>query len=381
MSRTNSQPSAARRRLLGALAALPAFSAWGVIGTFAPFKRAYAQGAPTTPQAGSHGAGTFVLSSAQRAAQIRERVSPELAATLVGKAQANLARTPHPRAVVHTQGLLPHEQDRDASVLAREDWHDTLLQALAWTVSADAAHADKAVACLEAWLPLYTSSANPVDEAEFVDLLFGFDLVRARLPAATIETACSLGRQMAQGYLGERRVGDPSTGLNNWQSHRVKLATAGAFLAGEAELIAAARDAFVAHVARNIDSNGVTYDFGQRDAMHYVVFDLEPLIVAASIAAAHGEDWYGAPQLQGRLAAALHWLEPYAAGKLPHQEFVHSTVRFDARRAAAHVEGYAGPWRRDEASNLYWMAARLDPGFAALAAALEPQSTTRALFA
>jgi hypothetical protein len=63
--------------------------------------------------------------------------------------------------------------------------------------------------------------------------------------------------------------------------------------------------------------------------------------------------------LQARLAAALHWLEPYAAGKLPLQEFVHSTVRFDARRAAAHVEGYPGPWR-------------LDPGCAAPAAALEP---------
>jgi hypothetical protein len=381
MSQRNGQPSAARRRLPGALAGLPAWSAWGAIGTLAPLNRAYAQAVQATPHAGSHGGGTFVLLSAKRAAQIRERVSPELAATLVSGAQANLARTPHPRAVVHTQGLLPHEQDRDASLVAREDWHDALLQALAWTVSANVAHAAKAVAYLEAWLPLYTSSANPVDEAEFVDLLFGFDLVQARLSAATIDTARALGRRMAQGYPGERRVGDPSTGLNNWQSHRVKLATAGAFLAGDAELIAAAREAFFAHVARNIDSNGVTYDFGQRDAMHYVVFDLEPLIVAASIAAAHGEDWYGAPQLQGRLAAALRWLGPYAAGKLPHQEFVHSTVRFDARRAAAHVEGYAGPWRRDEASNLYWMAARLDPRFAALAVTLEPQPTTRALFA
>jgi hypothetical protein len=45
---------------------------------------------------------------------------------------------------------------------------------------------------------------------------------------------------------------------------------------------------------------------------------------------------------QGGLAAALRWLKPYAAGDNPHEEFVHSTVRFDARRAAAHVEGYSG---------------------------------------
>ena len=30
--------------------------------------------------------------------------------------------------------------------------------------------------------------------------------------------------------------------------------------------------------------------------MHYVVYDLEPLLMAASIAAAHGEDWYGMPR-------------------------------------------------------------------------------------
>ena len=50
---------------------------------------------------------------------------------------------------------------------------------------------------------------------------------------------------------------------------------------------------------RNIDTEGRTYDFGQRDAMHYVVYDLEPLLMAASIAVAHGENWFGAPSLTG----------------------------------------------------------------------------------
>jgi hypothetical protein len=356
-----------RRRVLGTLAAL------SVLGTLAPLKRLRAQ------EGGARAA--YVLSSSSRAAQIRQRVPADLAATLRAQADAGLARSPHPRAVVHTQGLLPHEQDRDASLEAQEDWRQTLLQGLAWCVTGEAKYAAKATEYIEAWLPAYVSSSNPIDEADLVDLLFGFDFVQARLPAATVEKAHALGRQMAQGYLGERRVGDPSTGLNNWQSHRVKLATAGAFLAGDAALIAAAREAFVAHVTRNIDANGLTYDFGQRDAIHYVVYDLEPLMLAASIAAAHGEDWYGARDVQGRLAAALQWLEPYAAGERPHDEFVHSTVGFDARRAAAHVKGYSGLWERAEAANLYGIAARLDPRFSPVAAALDPQPVVRALFA
>jgi hypothetical protein len=360
-------PAAPRRRFLGALAASCALAA-------------FVRPAAVRAQ-GKREDATYVLSSPERVEQIRRRVPASLAAALRTQADAGLARLPHPRAVVHTQGLLPHEQDRDASVQSQEDWRQTLLQTLAGCVTGEDSYTTKAVAYIEAWIPGYVSSSNPIDEADLVDLLFGFDIVKPRLSEATIAQARALGRQMAQGYLGARRVGDPSTGLNNWQSHRVKLAAAGAFLAGDAALIAASREAFMAHAMRNVDANGLTYDFGQRDAIHYVVYDLEPLMLAASIAAAHGEDWYAAPQLQGRLAAALRWLEPYARGEKPHEEFVRSTVGFDARRAAAHVEGYSGLWQREEARNLYGIAAHLDPQFTPIAAALDPQPVVRALFA
>jgi hypothetical protein len=324
---------------------------------------------------------TFALSSPARAAQIRQRTTPALAGQLKSQADAGLARELHVRALVHTQGLLPHEQDRDASVLAQEDWRQTLIQALAWCLTGNPAYEAKAAAYIDAWMASYSPSFNPIDEAALPDLLFGFDFVQSRLSAPTIAKARLLGRQLATGYLGERRAGDPSTGLNNWQSHRVKLATAGAYLSGEAELIAGARAAFAAHISRNVDLDGHTYDFGQRDAMHYVVYDLEPLLLAASMAAAHGDDWYGLPSLQGRLAAALRWLEPYAAGDERHEEFVHSTARVEARRAAAHVEGYSGMWQRSEASNLYWIASRLDPRFTRIAGALDAQPAVRVLFA
>jgi len=84
---------------------------------------------------------------------------------------------------------------------------------------------------------------------------------------------------------------------------------------------------------------------------------------------------------QGRLAAALRWLELYAAGDKQHDEFVHSTVRFDARRAAAHVKGYAGLWERGEASNLYRIASRLDPEFTRIADTLNAELVIRVLFA
>jgi hypothetical protein len=359
-----------RRRLIGSAAAL----SLALLAAARP--RALRAQEP-----GGDGQRLFALSSSARAVQIRQSVTPALAGQLSALADAGLTREPHPRDVVHTQGLLPHEQDRDASVQAQEDWRQALTQALASCVTGKPAYAAKAVAYLDAWVPHYSPSFNPIDEADLVDLMFGFDLMQQRLPATIIAKMQQLAGELAAGYLGPRRVGDPSTGLNNWQSHRIKLATAGAYLSGDAALIAAARDGFAAHVSRNVSTDGRTYDFDQRDAMHYVVYDLEPLLLAASMAAAHGEDWYGLAPLQGRLAAALQWLEPYAAGDEQHEEFVHSTVHFDARRAAAHVAGYAGMWQRDEASNLYWIAARLDARFTRVAKGLDAQPAVRALFA
>ncbi|MBV8627349.1 MAG: alginate lyase family protein [Paraburkholderia sp.] len=363
-----STPNVRRRQLLGAAAAVPTLLLMSMLPRAAPAQAEDVRG-------------LFVLSSAERAAQIRERVSAGLADPIRALADAGLAREPHPRAVVHTQGLLPKEQDHDASQLSQEDWRQTLTQGLAWCITGNAAYAARAVAYINAWIPGYTPSFNPIDETDLVDLLLGFDFVQDRLPPSTVAQTRQLGRELATGYLGARRAGDLSTGLNNWQSHRIKLATAGAWLSGDAALIAAARAGFIAHVSSNIDGDGLTYDFNQRDAMHYVVYDLEPLLMAASIAAAHGDNWYGAVQIEGRLAAALKWLAPFALGREAHQEFVHSTVKFDARRAAAHVEGYAGLWQRHESSDLYWIASRLDQAFLPVSNALEAKPVTRALFA
>ena len=57
-------------------------------------------------------------------------------------------------------------------------------------------------------------------------------------------------------------------------------------------------------------------------------------------AAAHGESWLTrAPTGAGNVRAGIEWLLPYVAGEKTHQEFVRSTVRFDAERAAAGVAG------------------------------------------
>jgi hypothetical protein len=99
----------------------------------------------------------------------------------------------------------------------------------------------------------------------------------------------------------------------------------------------------------------------ERDALHYVVYSLEPLLEAALFARDEGRALYAIEGPQGRsLAGTLGWLEPYARGEKTHDEFVRSQVRFDAERAAAGVPGFAGPFEPKKAQWTYWLAAELD---------------------
>ncbi|WP_172961451.1 alginate lyase family protein [Pandoraea apista] len=345
-----------RRRFIGTCMAGVATWHFGV-----PVARA------ATPEA------SFALTSDMQADALRASVPEKVAASLVRKARESLSRASHVMPVVHTQGLLPHQGNRDESVLAQEDWRDTIVQALAWRLSGDEAHLARATAYVRDWLAVYRPSFDPIDETEVATWICGFDLVQSRLAPETVAAMRGFGRALADGYSAvPHRVGDHSTGLNNWQSHRIKLAAAGAFVSGDAARVAAARERFFAHVDSNIRDDGSTYDFAQRDALHYVVYTLEPMLVAASMAAAHGEDWYGAARSGAKLARALAWLQPYALGEKQHEEFVHSSVPFDQRRAAAGVKGFSGPWQPKAASVVYHIAAQLDTAFIPVSEALTP---------
>ncbi|MFX5817457.1 alginate lyase family protein, partial [Acinetobacter baumannii] len=76
-----------------------------------------------------------------------------------------------------------------------------------------------------------------------------------------------------------------------WNSHRVKLAVLAAAALQDDRLWGRARQAFDAQVARNIRADGSTLDMEERDALHYVVYDLEPLVRAAQVAQGRGEQW------------------------------------------------------------------------------------------
>jgi hypothetical protein len=302
-------------------------------------------------------------------------VSPDLrdqpaAVALIARARAHLDATPQALAHLHTEGTLPHQGIRDASERAERDFPLMRDAALAWRLTGEPAFAAQVDTDLRAWLGLYEPDFNPIDETRLDALIQAYVLAQPALATGTVALAQSFLRRLAQGYIAQssarvRADRRPSgTWVNNWQSHRIKLMALSAAALQDPALMQEVRSLFAQQIENNVRPDGSVEDFEDRDALHYVVYDLEPLTAAALAARQFGQDWLHLKGSRGQdLAAALDWLVPYAQGSRTHEEFVHTHVAFDRKRAKAGLPGYAGLWDPQGAATLFRQAAQLDPAY------------------
>ncbi|MEW9623813.1 alginate lyase family protein [Rhodanobacter geophilus] len=292
--------------------------------------------------------------------------------TVVTDALAHLRDQPHPMAHLHTQGLLPHQGIHDASDAAEHDWPLALRAAVAWRLRGKPELLQQVTRYLDAWATTYQPDFNPIDETNLADLFQAWALTRDALPASTRDAMAALIRRIAEGYLARLQAKTGSTyinDMNNWQSHRIKLLATSAAALGDPQLVAAARERLMIQVAANIRPDGGTVDFAQRDALHYVTYDLEPLVQAALALSPYGKDnlLEARSSTGSSIAAALDWLAPYADGRRTHQEFVRTSEPFDIERQRAGLKGYGGTWDPRNSAALYAQATVLIPKYRALA--------------
>ncbi|MBC8723364.1 hypothetical protein OKW38_003864 [Paraburkholderia sp. MM5496-R1] len=295
---------------------------------------------------------------------------------LVANVQAHLNEQPHALAKLHTEGTLPHEGIYDQSVEAEKDLDLLRDAALAWRATSDDRFLKLVDRLLYAWVTTYQPSFNPIDETRFEGLILAYDMTASALPVKTRNAAMAFLTKLANGYIAQIDAQPrPLTGTfrNNWQSHRIKLIAMAAFTLDNRKMINAAQRLFVEHIGDNIAPDGSTIDFGERDALHYVTYDLQPLVTAALAARRHNRNWLQEKGANGAtLLAALNWLVPFATGAQTHEEFVHSNVAFDAKRREAGLPGYSGQWDPKNATELFHLAARLDGRFTPVALQLAP---------
>jgi hypothetical protein len=117
-------------------------------------------------------------------------------------------------------------------------------------------------------------------------------------------------------------------------------------------------------ITQNILPDGSSIDFHERDALHYQLYDMQPLLTLAIAARNNKYDFYNyRSPTRSSLAGAVAFLLPFANGSQTHAEFVNSTVAFDRQRAAAGEGEYkAGRiWNPHAAQPVLELAEQFDP--------------------
>ena len=345
---------------------------WQAVGT--PLATLLVCGAILLPAQRARAAMNFCAAPALQTSE-RTNADPGVKA-LVSNVEAHLNDPAHAVSKLHTEGTLPHEGIYDQSVEAEKDLDLLRDAALAWRATSDDRYLKLVDRLLYAWVTTYQPSFNPIDETQLEGLILAYDMTASALPVKTRNASMAFLTKLGNGYIAQIDAQPrPLTGTfrNNWQSHRIKLIAMAAFTLDNRKMINAAQRLFVEHIGDNIEPDGSTIDFKERDALHYVTYDLQPLVTAALAARRHNRNWLPEKATNdATLGNALNWLTPYALGTKTHDEFVHSDVPFDAKRREAGLPGYSGDWDPKNAAELFHLAARLDGRYAPIALRLAP---------
>lgn len=273
-------------------------------------------------------------------------------------ADSALNDKPRPVEVVIGEGKLDSDLGKIKSDAALKDMPKITALSWVWLVSGDQRYAVKGEEFISAWAKTNKSDGNPINESGFERLIVGYDILRPQFSRED--------RAVADDWLREKAVmlwNDPRHRTENWQSHRLKIVGLIATVLQDDGLWKAVENGYTKQISSSFLPNGESTDFQLRDAMHYHLYSVLPLLTLSCVARQRNHDWYEYQASSGAsLKRAVDFITPYALREKPHIEFAHSTVKFDMARAKAGEGEYAAhEWSTCNAGPVYSEASCVDP--------------------
>jgi hypothetical protein len=278
-------------------------------------------------------------------------------------ADAALKTEPNPIHFIRSEGKLNSDPEKQATGRSMADMAKLHALGFAYAVTRDAKYADAARRFLLAWAGTNVSRGDPIDDTGLEPLIVCYDLVRSTCSTTDRKRIDAYLRQVAEAEIKSAKPGS-MTSKNNWNSHRVKIIGLVGFALDDRALIEQAVSRFKAQIDQNLEPDGSSLDFHERDALHYHTYDLEPLLTLAIVAKQAGIDLCSYHSAVGAsLARSVQFLIPYCDGSKSHAEFVHSKVAFDRKRAESGDARYkAGtPFDPKAGRGTLELAAYFDP--------------------
>ncbi|PST84986.1 hypothetical protein C7T94_02375 [Pedobacter yulinensis] len=324
----------------------------------------------------------FVSFSGPELDKLKNRMAADQqAAVLYSKwkrtAEAALASKPQPIEKIRSQGLLMGNPAKTASLNAVADAPKMYALALVYRIEKDEKYLNKATEFLCSWARTNQATGNPVDETKLEEAFLAFDLIR---PAVKRKQRDSIARWLNSIAAAELSAASAkegrSTAKNNWNSHRIKIMVQTTLATGTRQFKAAIDKAIRTQLALNLQADGSTFDFHERDALHYHIYSLEPLLKALIAWRRAGNTDYFRYSTPGgaSLKKSVDFLLPFFTGQKQHIEFANSKVGFDKARAGNGEKGYVpAAFVPGRAIPVFTLAAYFDAAYTAVLNHAEPR--------
>lgn len=284
--------------------------------------------------------------------------------SLYKNANAALDGTPQPAPILVGEGKLNSNSGKIKSDNSLRDMQKISALAWVWLVSEDEKYAEKSVDYILAWAKVNRTDGDPINETKLEPLIVAYDILRPQFSPdnAALVDDWLRGRAVAVWNDQRHRTG-------NWQSHRLKIVGLIATVLKDDALWKTVEKGFERQMDQSFRANGESIDFIQRDALHYHLYSVAPLLTLACVAHQRKHDWYDYRASSGAsLKQSVDFIKPFAFGQEKHLEFEDSSVAFDKTRAQAGQSEYAPHmWRTCDAGPVFSQASCMDPDAEALA--------------
>jgi hypothetical protein len=279
-----------------------------------------------------------------------------------------LREKPEPVPLLDGAGRMTADPIRVKSRAATAQLRRTSALAWTWAVTGEARYAEKAYEIIGAWVKVNRTVGQPINETGLEPLVEAYDLIRHEYPDREREEVDAWLRARAQAIWSTRE-----DRRYNWQSHRIKMVALIATTIGDDRLWRTAiesSDGYRWQVGDTFDAKGESIDFRRRDALHYHLYTVDPLLLVACLGERRNERLFSYKAPNGAsLERAVEFLRPYSLGEKKHTEFVNSQVRADRDRAADGQKDFSQhEWRPSAAVSTYSDASCVNPAYAKMAA-------------
>lgn len=286
-------------------------------------------------------------------------------------AEAALTQAPNPIDTIISEGRLATDPRKILTQKSLADMNKIYALAIVSRVTGKKIYAKRSIEYLRAWALLNRGVGNPINDTKLDALLEGYDLVKeqaGRSDRGVIETWL---RQVAEAEINHPRFRSAAkSAANNWNSHRIKVVGNIAYLLNDKKYKAFTDSALAWQIEKNLNADGSGMDFEDRDALHYHIYTLEPLIaIATTIRRAGGKDFYSYTSPNGSsIAKSVAFLVPFSTGEKVHHEFTNSKTPFDRQRAANNEPGYAigAAFKPQTSADVLTQAAYFEPQLQAI---------------